>query len=232
MPIQEFLFRLGLAFGLGLLIGIERQYRQRMAGLRTNTLVSIGSALFIMLSESITGDASPSRIAAQIVSGIGFLGAGVIMKEGLNVKGLNTAATLWCSAAVGSLAGMGLWKEAGLGAGAIIFLHIVLRPLGHYLNRNIKRSDVVSTRYLIEIKTKYTEESYIREILLHTLENEVFQLKSLQSKDEESGKFVTIEADVQSEGKQDNLVEKIIGILVREKEVTGARWEVLERNTD
>ncbi|MCC5813410.1 MAG: MgtC/SapB family protein [Leptospira sp.] len=102
MPIQEFLFRLGLAFGLGILIGIERQYRQRLAGLRTNTLVSVGSALFIMLSESITGDASPSCVAAQIVSGIGFLGAGVIMKEGLNVKGLNTAATLWCSAAVGS----------------------------------------------------------------------------------------------------------------------------------
>lgn len=232
MPIQEFIFRLVLSFGLGLLIGVERQYRQRLAGLRTNTLVSVGSALFIMLSESITGDASPSRVAAQIVSGIGFLGAGVIMKEGLNVKGLNTAATLWCSAAVGSLSGMGLWMEAGLGAGAIIFLHIALRPLAYFVNRKIVQTDVLFTRYAIEIQTKSSVESHIREILLHTLENEVFQLKSLKSKDDDTGKLVTIEADVQSEGKQDTLVEKIIGILVREKEVTGARWEVLERNTD
>jgi putative Mg2+ transporter-C (MgtC) family protein len=232
MPIQEFLFRLGLAFGLGILIGIERQYRQRLAGLRTNTLVSVGSALFIMLSESITGDASPSRVAAQIVSGIGFLGAGVIMKEGLNVKGLNTAATLWCSAAVGSLAGMGLWKEAGLGAGSIIFLHIALRPLAYFVNRRITQTDVLFTRYSIVIQTRSTSEAHIREILLHTLENEVFQLKSLQSKDDDTGRNVTIEADVQSEGKQDNLVEKIIGILVREKDVTGARWTVVERNSD
>lgn len=232
MPIQDFVFRLFLSFILGVLIGVERQYRQRLAGLRTNTLVSVGSALFIMLSESITGDASPSRIAAQIVSGIGFLGAGVIMKEGLNVRGLNTAATLWCSAAVGSLSGMGLWKEASLGAFAIVFLHIVLRPFSYFINRKIIQSDVLFTRYLIEVQTKSTNETYVRELLLHTLENEIFHLKSLQSKDDESGRNVVIQADFQSEGKKDNIVEKIIGILVREKEVTGARWEVLERNAD
>ena len=232
MPIQEFMFRLGLAFGLGILIGVERQYRQRLAGLRTNTLVCVGSALFIMLSESITGDSSPSRIAAQIVSGIGFLGAGVIMKEGLNVKGLNTAATLWCSAAVGSLAGVGLWKHASLGAGSIVVLHIVLRPLAYIINRRFIQTGVLYTRYIISITTHPKFESYVRKVLLHTLENEIFQLKSLQSKDDGVGRFVTIEADVQSEGKQDNTVEKIIAMLVMEKEVTGAKWEVIERNTD
>ncbi|PLK80960.1 magnesium transport protein MgtC, partial [Klebsiella pneumoniae] len=82
---------------LGALIGAERQWRQRMAGLRTNALVATGAAVFILSAMSASPD-SPGRIAAQIVSGIGFLGAGVIMRDGMNVRGLNTAATLWCSA--------------------------------------------------------------------------------------------------------------------------------------
>ena len=87
---------------LGALIGAERQWRQRMAGLRTNALVATGAAVFILSAMSASPD-SPGRIAAQIVSGIGFLGAGVIMRDGMNVRGLNTAATLWCSAGIGVL---------------------------------------------------------------------------------------------------------------------------------
>ena len=90
------------AFVLGTLIGAERQYRQRTAGLRTNALVALGSAAFVDLGQRLGGDVESIRIIAYVVSGIGFLGAGVIMKEGMNVRGLNTAATLWCSAAVGA----------------------------------------------------------------------------------------------------------------------------------
>ncbi|MDR0251735.1 MAG: MgtC/SapB family protein, partial [Brucellaceae bacterium] len=89
------------AFILGGIIGFERQWRQRLAGLRTNTLVAVGAATFVLFASLVDGDTSPTRVAAQIVSGIGFLGAGIIFKEGFNVRGLNTAATLWCSAAVG-----------------------------------------------------------------------------------------------------------------------------------
>ena len=91
---------------LGALIGAERQWRQRMAGLRTNALVATGAAVFILSSVAASPD-SPGRIAAQVVSGIGFLGAGVIMREGMNVRGLNTAATLWCSAVRPVLASRG-----------------------------------------------------------------------------------------------------------------------------
>src|SRR6202790_2319088 len=90
---------------LGAAIGFERQWRQRMAGLRTNTLVALGAASFVVFASLFPGEASPTRVAAQVVSGIGFLGAGIIFREGLNVRGLNTAATLWCSSAVGLLAG-------------------------------------------------------------------------------------------------------------------------------
>ncbi|MCX3880469.1 MgtC family protein, partial [Stenotrophomonas maltophilia] len=96
---------------LGALIGAERQWRQRMAGLRTNALVATGAAVFILSAMSASPD-SPGRIAAQIVSGIGFLGAGVIMRDGMNVRGLNTAATLWCSAGIGVLCGLGQFWDA------------------------------------------------------------------------------------------------------------------------
>ena len=93
------------AFVLGTVIGAERQYRQRSAGLRTNVLVCVGAAAFVDLANRIAGADGAVRVIAYVVSGIGFLGAGAIMKEGLNVRGLNTAATLWASAAVGSCAG-------------------------------------------------------------------------------------------------------------------------------
>eukprot|EP01035_Chromulina_nebulosa_P051236 gene51236-69747_t len=93
------------AFILGSLIGLERQIRQRTAGLRTNTLVAVGAAVFVDLAQRLDGSGGAVRVVAYVVSGIGFLGAGAIMKEGANVTGLNTAATLWGSAAVGACAG-------------------------------------------------------------------------------------------------------------------------------
>ena len=93
------------AFVLGTLIGAERQYRQRSAGLRTNVLGCGGAAAFVDLANRIDGADGAVRVIAYVVSGIGFLGAGAIMKEGLNVRGLNTAATLWATAAVGACAG-------------------------------------------------------------------------------------------------------------------------------
>ena len=88
------------AFVLGTLIGAERQYRQRTAGLRTNVLVAVGAAAFVDLAMHLTGADGAVRVISYVVSGIGFLGAGVIMKQGMDVRGLNTAATLWCPARI------------------------------------------------------------------------------------------------------------------------------------
>jgi len=104
----ETIFRLGLALALGSAIGFERQWNQKMAGLRTNALVALGSCGFVVFSTLI-GQGDPTRMAAQVISGIGFLGAGVILREGISVHGINTAATLWCSAMVGTFAGAGFW---------------------------------------------------------------------------------------------------------------------------
>jgi putative Mg2+ transporter-C (MgtC) family protein len=135
MTTIEFVLRLVVAFLLGAVLGLERQWRQRMAGLRTNTLVATGAALFVMLSVLTPGDSSPNRIAAQVVSGIGFLAGGVILREGLTVRGLNTAATLWCAAAIGSLSGTGLLIHAGIGTVAVLVANLILRPLGYRINQ-------------------------------------------------------------------------------------------------
>ncbi len=127
----EILTRILVAVSLGALVGAERQWRSRGAGLRTNALVSLGSALFVILGAySFAGvDADPTRVAAQVASGIGFLGAGVILKEGASVSGLNTAATLWASAAVGCLAGGGLYGVAATGALCIVVGNVLLRKI-------------------------------------------------------------------------------------------------------
>ena len=105
IPVEQAAINLAVALGLSAAIGFERQWRNRLAGLRTNTLVALGAATFVIFATLVPGDASPTRVAAQVVSGIGFLGAGLIFREGLSVRGLNTSATLWCSAAIGVLAG-------------------------------------------------------------------------------------------------------------------------------
>ncbi|MDR3026146.1 MAG: MgtC/SapB family protein [Chryseobacterium sp.] len=123
----EFTLRLLTAFCLGAGIGFERQWRKKNAGLRTNTLVCIGSAAFVLIAIRIGGDAA-GRITSYIVSGIGFLGGGVIMKDGLTVRGLNTAATLWCSAAIGALCALGYPVEALITVLFIVSTNIFLRP--------------------------------------------------------------------------------------------------------
>jgi len=129
MTTAEMLLRLGAGVGLGALIGLERQYRARMAGLQTNAQVAAGVTLFVLLSaHGFSGaTADPTRVAAQIVSGIGFLGVGVILRDGLTVRGLSTAAMLCCSAAVGALAGAGMFTEAAAGTVTVLAVHMMLR---------------------------------------------------------------------------------------------------------
>jgi putative Mg2+ transporter-C (MgtC) family protein len=135
-PGLELLVRVGLATLLGIAIGLERQWRSRMAGLQTMALVSMGSALFtIMGAYAFPTQGDRNRVAAQIVTGIGFLGAGVIIKEGMTVFGLNTAATLWATAAVGALCGVWMWREAVVGAVIILASNGLLYPLAKWIDR-------------------------------------------------------------------------------------------------
>ena len=139
-PGLELLVRVGLATLLGVLIGLERQWRSRMAGLQTMALVSMGSALFtIMGAYAFPDQGDRNRVAAQIVTGIGFLGAGVIIKAGMTVFGLNTAATLWATAAVGALCGVWMWREAIVGAVLVLITNGLLYPLAKWIDQRPRK---------------------------------------------------------------------------------------------
>ena len=147
----DFGLRMFAALFLGGAIGLERQWRQRMTGLRTNGLVAVGAAMFIMMGGLIAGDGSQGRVAAYVVSGIGFLGGGVILKDGFNIRGMNTAATLWCAAAVGTLAGLGRFDFAAIGALGVLSANLILRARSRYRinrtpvqSRKSTRSSIVS----------------------------------------------------------------------------------------
>ncbi len=142
MPAIDVLLRLLLAAALGALLGLEREYRRKPAGLRTNILIAVGSALFAIISIEIgRAGATPDRIAAQIVTGIGFLGAGAILRGRANIHGLTTAATIWVNAAIGVAAGAGLFAVASIAAGLTVAVLVLLPPLEHYFDRRFTRTD-------------------------------------------------------------------------------------------
>ena len=129
----QFPLRLWLAIGMGAMVGLERQWRQRMAGTRTNALVAAGAAAFVMCGLLLDNDPSArGRIVSYIVSGVGFLGAGVIFKDGASVRGLNTAATIWCSAAIGALSGLGSFHLARLCLRSSAVLFTNMRSSDHW----------------------------------------------------------------------------------------------------
>ena len=164
------LVSLTTAFVLGTAIGAERQYRQRTAGLRTAVLVAVGAAAFVDLGMRLEGTRGAIQVTAYVVSGIGFLGAGVIMKEGMNVRGLNTAATLWCSAAVGAFAGADLPGEAVLLAIIVLAGNTLLRPLVNAINRWPIDETQTEANYEVRVTVPVERLDQARELVTELLE--------------------------------------------------------------
>lgn len=136
MSTTEFLVRVGMATLAGLIIGFERQWHHKETGLKTNMLVAIGAATFVLLSIKVaetTPNIDVTRITAQVVMGVGFLGAGVIFREGPNVHGLNSAATIWCSAAIGCMAASGYFIETLICTFLVVTLNTIIEPLEEWL---------------------------------------------------------------------------------------------------
>jgi len=165
-PTIDSAFSLFVAFILGTLVGAEREYRQRSAGLRTNTLVAVGAAAFVDLAQRIAGDAESVRVISYVVSGIGFLGAGVIMKDGANVRGLNTAATLWCSAAIGACAGSDMMAEAVLVTLFVLAGNTLLRPLVARIERAPVDEAAMEARFELRAMTDPEHLASVRRALI------------------------------------------------------------------
>jgi putative Mg2+ transporter-C (MgtC) family protein len=224
--IPQAALNLGTAVALGALIGFERQWRQRLAGLRTNTLVALGAASFVVYENLFSTEPNMTRVAAQVVSGIGFLGAGIIFREGLNVRGLNTAATLWCSAAVGVLAGAGALAYAALAAGMVVAVNLLLRPLVQRINRQPLASAEVASRYVVNVVCRGDTEAHIRALLLQGLTAGGIRLHRLDSSNIEDSDRVEVVAELSADRNSDSVLEQIVGRLSLEPSVTAARWRV------
>lgn len=170
---------LGLAFVLGILIGAERQYRNRSAGLRTNVLVCVAAAAFVELGLRLHASQGAVQMASYVVSGIGFLGAGSILRDGASVRGIDTAATLWASAAVGALSGAALRSEAVLLCILILAGNTLLRQLVNGINRLPFNERTSEARYQVHVTARSDQADILRDLLAEALETASYPSRSV-----------------------------------------------------
>jgi putative Mg2+ transporter-C (MgtC) family protein len=214
-----------MCFGLllGAMIGFERQWHQKTAGLKTNALVALGAAGFVTFGTA-AGGGNPSVVAAQIVTGIGFLGAGVIMREGVNVHGLNTAATLWCSAMVGALCGFGIWQAGGVAALLVVFANLILRPVANRLNTRVQAGNESESHYTISLTCAPADSTRLRQALLTALAEFHLQYQRLATQSDATQTIITTEAI--SPHVADDAVEKLVAGMDQDSAVLGTSWQV------
>ena len=213
----------GVAFALGTLIGAERQYRQRSAGLRTNVLVAVGAAAFVCVGARLNANAGAVQITAYIVSGVGFLGAGVIMKDGGSVSGLNTAATLWCSAAVGTLAGIGLPAEAIVVTLAVLAGNTLLRPLVDAINRAPVNQRTSEATYEVHVLTAAEHVGEVRDQLIEALENANYPVREIEVS-ERSDDVTELAATLVSTAIEHSELDAVASALEASPLVSHASW--------
>jgi putative Mg2+ transporter-C (MgtC) family protein len=226
MEASEYILNVGAALLMGMAIGLERQWRQHTAGLRTNTLVCVGAALFVSLALLMHDQNSPTRMASYIVSGIGFLGGGVILREGLNVRGMNTAATLWCTAAVGALSGSGFPGHALLGTAAILVVHLGLRPLARWVDTHTRHAPDAELLYRVRVVCQQPQESLIRTILQrHINSHASLVIQGISTQDTDEDGKATVVVEVYSLGRNDKAMEALMSRINIEPSVTSVRWD-------
>jgi len=219
----EFLIRLGVAILFGLTMGLELQWRNNIAGTRTNALVSAAAAAFTMIGLMDTGVGNSSRIVGQIVSGVGFLGAGVIFKDGANIHGLNTAATIWCAAAVGCLSGMGYPQYSAAVALSSIVVNIALRPLTYKWHPQIQKEE---TCYHFELTCAAGEEARVRAILVGAADHNKILMTALHSEDMDANDRVKVSASLRTPGRNDACMEELVSRISLEPSVNAIKWQV------
>lgn len=223
LSVADFALRLAVGVGCGALIGLERQWRARRAGLRTNALVACGATLFVLYAAATT-DTSPTRVASYVVSGIGFLGGGVILREGANVRGLNTAATLWCTAAIGVLAASGHLVFTLIGTLVVIAIHLFGRPLGRLIDHDDSGEEDESMQpYLVQVLCRPKQEKYARaQIVQHAAGNGIMLrgIHTRQLGDDES----TLSAHVLMHGDAPARLERLVAELSLQPGIHAVQW--------
>jgi len=217
----EFALRMLLGLLAGGAIGLEREWRQKMAGVRTNALVALGAAGFVA-SAWLIGTPQDSHIAAQVVTGVGFLGGGVILREGFSVHGLNTAATLWCAAMVGSLAGIGHPLATVIATASVVLTNLALRPLVHRLDARLAAQGRAAGRCTVTLRCTEAAAPRLRPLALAALRGAGLAVDGVQSGAEPDGLTrLTLRAD--GVGRAEDL-ERALAALARDPDVRGSSW--------
>jgi len=220
----EFFIRLAVGLGCGALIGAERQWRARRAGLRTNALVAAGATLFVLYSD-IDGSANATQVAAYVVSGVGFLGGGVILRDGFHVRGLNTAATMWCSAAVGVLAASGHLVFAAVGTATVLAVHLLGRPLGRLIDHdNLAQDDEDLVPYLLNITCKPKAAPHLRALIVSDSTSSDMTLTGIDTTPSDDGTETRLTARLLVSGDAATRLEQLVARLSLEPGLRTVHW--------
>ena len=224
MEYLYFFIRISICFVLSIIVGIERQYRRKTAGVRTITLVGLGAFLFTSISYQLEVN-DITRIAAQVISGIGFLGAGVILRAGEKVKGLNTAATLWCSAAIGTLIALNLVIEAIIGVIYILISNILLR----FLSIKMKKRSINKNKesYTLMVTCSKEKENSIRNIIIEGFKINKVMIRSFLIKEENNQTIINL--TIENEHIESNKVSETINELCLEIGVISIEYNLVNK---
>jgi putative Mg2+ transporter-C (MgtC) family protein len=222
---SEFFVAIVSALLAGVAIGLERQFRQHPAGLRTNALVCVGAAAFVTVSHLLSNSDSSTRIASYVVSGIGFLGGGVILREGLTVRGMNTAATLWCTAAVGVLCGSGLpWHGLAI-AVTVLAINTGLRPIARWIDAR-QRGSSSAAIYRLQVVCVERDAAVVRSIIMrHVGSHAGLSVQQLSTQAGVEAGSEIVAAEVTATRADDKAIGEVMNRLNIEPGVRSVRWE-------
>lgn len=219
------------AFVLGALIGLERQWRQQVSGVATHALVALGAASFVAVPYALNDTTQVARIVSQVISGIGFLGAGVIIRDGFSVRGLSTAATVWCTGAVGALAGIGALSVAVAVAALMVLCNLCSPLLAKWIQRHALVAPHNERYYVVMLETVPKEEAWVRSTLLKKLHKNGLMLHGLESHLQPSNQTVQVSAQVVSLEGYDSVLETLVGELAMLPHITAVSWTTREVRT-
>ncbi len=229
--ISGFSLRLLLAAVLGFCIGLERQWTKHQAGILTNVIVCVGAYVYTAFSYIAAGDnVDVTRVAAQVASGIGFLGAGLIIRDGTNIRGLSTAATIWATAAVGILCTTDKIIYSIIVGVTIVIFHLALHPFSAYVDQknNYNKENRVECFYKISIKCTEESETDIRSHLIKTIRNKNdVRLHNLESNSDDDGN-TKIRAYISTAKKKDDVVESVLAHIGKDEGILSAGWKITD----
>jgi len=211
-----------LAMLLGAAVGVERQWRQNYAGVVTHALVALGAAAYTSL-PALLDAGSDMRLGSQVVTGIGFLGAGLIMRDGLTIRGLSAAATVWATGAVGVLSGYGFLAGAAAVTGLILVTNVFLRRGAWLLERYVPEAEAEERYYNIALTCASVDEALVRAELLTALGKHSLRLRGVESQLRDNGRS-EVHAVIFSTHQEDERVEKLVGSLSLLPQTYSASW--------